>query len=214
MPGDLDFYFDFISPYAYLATGAVRSIAEARGRTIRWKPFRLGVAVVKVMGLKPLMETPLKADYVRRDIARLARVLGLPLHPDGELPDPLPPALLFYGAPVPLREPLALALLAARWAEGRDIADPCVLKSVAASVGLDPSLVAEAVDGGRSRAALAATTREAVARGVFGSPTVAVGGELFWGADRLWLLDSYLAANETFRPEAGVKNSRLPQYGL
>ncbi|WP_198085086.1 DsbA family protein [Variovorax sp. E3] len=95
----IDFYFDFLSPYGYLAAARIESVAARHGRAVRWRPFRLGVAVVKVMGLRPNMETPLKAPYILRDIARLAKVLDLPLAPPPGLPNPLPPAQLFYAAP-------------------------------------------------------------------------------------------------------------------
>lgn len=91
-----------------------------------------------------------------------------------------------------------MRLLRARWADGLDIGNIEVLESVAASIGMSPGTVSETIADTRSRARLTATTKEALSIGVFGSPTVAVGGELFWGADRMWLLDRYLAAGEKY----------------
>jgi len=194
----IDFYFDFISPYAYLAAKHVGALAARHGREVRWIPFRLGVAVVKVMGLRPVMETPLKGPYAAQDVVRLAKVLNEPLVFSGTLPDPLPPARLFYGAPSASATTLAWALLRAQWAQGLDIGSVEVLRDVAASTGLDSMLVEQVLKDPDSLDRLRSATHAALARGVFGSPTCAVGDALFWGVDRLWLLDAYLQAGERY----------------
>ena len=78
-PAPIDFYFDFLSSYGYAASLRIEAIAGRHGREVRWHIMLLGVAVMKVMGLKPLLETPLKGDYVRRDFARYERRHGLEL---------------------------------------------------------------------------------------------------------------------------------------
>src|SRR5262252_5076042 len=75
----VDFYFDFISGYGYFASLRIEDIAARHGRGVNWHCMLLGVAVLKVMGLKPLLETPLKGDYVRHDFHRYARRHGLEL---------------------------------------------------------------------------------------------------------------------------------------
>ena len=196
----IDFYFDFISPYAYLASSRVEMIARRHGRVVSWRPFRLGVTVVKVMGLKPLMETPLKGEYIARDLERLATVLSDQLSLSREFTDPIPPARLFYAAPAEHSGELAKALLRSKWADGRDIGNAEVLVEVAKEVGLDEELARRALADPATKASLDAVTSEAIARGVFGSPTCAVRKELFWGVDRLWLLDQYLGAGERYEP--------------
>lgn len=196
----IDFYFDFISPYAFLASTRIEPLAMRHGRTVRWHAFRLGVTVVKVMGLRPLMETPLKGDYTARDVARVARTMGEPLVAALGLPDPLPPARLFHAVPPERRGTLAKALLRARWAQGLDIGSQEILAGVAGELGLGPDAVDSALHDPGTKAALADATASAVERGVFGSPTCAVGDELFWGTDRLWLLDHYLGAGERYSP--------------
>jgi 2-hydroxychromene-2-carboxylate isomerase len=191
----VSFFFDFISPYAYLASRRVEAIAACHGRAVVWRPFRLGVAVVKVMGLTPVMQTPLKSDYVRHDVRRLARMLGEPFA-GVDNPDPLPPARAMFAAPAALAGAFAKAMLYAQWAEGRQLGNPEVVIDVALRVGVDAELVAAAMEDPRTRERLNDNTREAVALGVFGSPTCVVGDELFWGVDRLWMLDRYLAAGE------------------
>ena len=67
----IDFYFDFISLYGYFASLRIEALAARHGRGVNWHGMLLGVAVMKTMGLKPLLETPLKSDYVIRDCRAL-----------------------------------------------------------------------------------------------------------------------------------------------
>jgi 2-hydroxychromene-2-carboxylate isomerase len=195
------FYFDVVSPYAYFASNLIEALADRHGKTVHWLPFRLGVAVVKVMGLKPVLDTPLKGTYTRNDVARMARMLDMPLTADFFVFDPVPAQQLLSGQPVELRSVLAKALLQARWAEGRNLGDVNVLIDVAQrAVGMDESGCRQIVESVESRRAVNEATQAAISRGVFGSPTFAVGNELFWGVDRIWLLDQYLAAGERYTP--------------
>lgn len=198
----IDFYFDFISPYAFLASTRIEQLANRHGRTVRWHAFRLGVTVVKVMGLRPMMETPLKGNYTAKDVVRLAHMMGEPLVPTTTLPDPLPPARLFHAVPREHSGALAKALLRACWAQGLDIGNEAVLKDIAAELKLAPGAVDSALHDPVTKSALAQATASAIKRGVFGSPICAVGDELFWGTDRLWLLDHYLAAGGRYTPLA------------
>ena len=195
----IDFYFDFISPFAYLAATRVEALGARHRRAVNWRPFRLGVAVVKVMGLKPLMSTPLKGEYSIKDLARLSTLLGERLALTPNLPDPRPAARLFYSAAPDCSVRLAKALLRAQWADGLDIGNETVLLDIASEAGLDPAEARDALVNPVAEKALSAATKAAIARGIFGSPTCAVGQELFWGTDRLWLLDQYLAAGERYQ---------------
>ena len=196
---EIDFYFDFISPFAYLAASRVEALGARHHRVVNWHPFRLGVAVVKVMGLKPLMSTPLKGEYSLKDLARLSVMLGERLTIPQLLPDPRPASRLFYSAAPECSVRLAKALLRAQWADGLDIGNAVVLLRLASEAGLDPAASRDALINPATQEALSAATKAALARGIFGSPTCAVGSELFWGTDRLWLLDQYLAAGERYQ---------------
>ena len=81
----VEFYFDFSSPYGYLASTAIDGIAARHGRTVEWRPFLLGAAF-KQTEAKPLVEIPLKGDYARHDLPRFARKLGVAF----TLPQPFP----------------------------------------------------------------------------------------------------------------------------
>ena len=73
------FYFDFISPFGYFANLRIDDLAARHGRTTDWSSMLVGISVLKVMGLKPIPQTPLKGDYARRDAERYCRRHGIAL---------------------------------------------------------------------------------------------------------------------------------------
>ena len=198
MAAPIAFYFDFISPYGYFASRQVESLAARHGRTVDWRPMLLGVAVLKVMGLKPLLDTPLKGDYARRDVLRQARRLGIPLGRDlnASVGNPLPPARAFYWVKrhhPELAVPLAHALFHAFWAEGRDLSTPEAVAAIALPAGLEPAAVIEGTTSDEAATLLRNAVAASIQAGIFGSPTLVVDGEPFWGSDRLRDVDEWLA---------------------
>ncbi len=199
MPAPLAFYFDFISPYGYFASLRVEQLAARHGRAVDWRPMLLGVAVMKVMGLKPLLDTPLKGDYIRRDVLRIARHYGLRLGRDPGAPvgNPLPPARAFCWVKQhhpELQSPMGHALYHAFWAEGRDLSTPEAVAAIDLPAGLDSAVLAEAAASDEAASLLRNSVAGAIAAGVFGSPTIVVDGEPFWGSDRLHEVDDWLAS--------------------
>jgi len=193
----IDFYFDFISGYGYLASLRIEAMAARHGRRVDWHCMLLGVAVMKVMGLKPLLETPLKGDYVRRDFARYRRrhALTLARELDDPVMDPRPAARAFCWVKRqhPGREaPFAHALFDRYWRLGRDLSNVDELAALAAPLGLDETALRDGVGGDESRNDLRQSVAASLERGVFGSPFVIVDGEPFWGSDRLEQLDEWL----------------------
>lgn len=194
----MQFYFDFISPYGYFASLRIEELAARHGRTVDWRPMLLGVAVLKVMGLKPLLDTPLKGDYVRRDVLRHARRHGLVLGRDlnASVGNPLPPARAVYWVKrhqPALAAPLARALYHAFWAEGRDLSTPESLAQVRLPPGLDAQALVEGAASDEAATLLRNAVGAALQAGIFGSPTIVVDGEPFWGSDRLGEVDEWLA---------------------
>jgi 2-hydroxychromene-2-carboxylate isomerase len=195
MAAPIDFYFDFSSPYGYLASTRIEEIAAKHGRTVVWRPFLLG-AVFKVTGQQPLATIPLKGGYMTRDLARSARLLNVPF----KLPTKFP-----IGAVVPSRayywlaerdpalaKMLARALYHAYFAEDRDISGPEVTANVAARLGVDPAELGQALNDPAVKEKLRVEVDAAIARGVFGSPYIFADGEPFWGADRLDQVERWL----------------------
>jgi 2-hydroxychromene-2-carboxylate isomerase len=197
MPAPLAFYFDFISPYGYFASLRIDELAARRGRTVDWRPMLLGVSVIKVMGLKPLLDTPLKGDYVRHDVLRHARRHGIRLGRDLNAPvgNPLPAARAFCWVKrhhPELQAAMAHALYEAVWAQGRELSTPEAVATIALPGGLDPEAVADAAAGEEAAKLLREAVAASIEAGIFGSPTVVVDGEAFWGVDRLPDVEEWL----------------------
>jgi 2-hydroxychromene-2-carboxylate isomerase len=196
MSAPLDFWFDFASPYGYLASTRIDDIAARHGRTVRWRPILLG-AVFKVSGMKPVMDQPLRGEYLIHDVPRFARLLGVPLTMPAKVPlnglaacrafwwlEPLDPAKA---------RALAKAIYHAHWGEGRDVAAAEQVAEVAAPLGIPAADLIAGVQEPLVKDRLRAETDEAIRRGVFGAPFIQIDGESFWGADRLDQIDQWLA---------------------
>lgn len=195
-PAPIEFYFDLVSPYGYLASTQIEALAARYGREVDWKPVLLGITVMKIMGLPPLMQTPLKKDYVLHDKARMARLLGVPMAAhglDGVNSLAASRAFLWLKArDTGLAKRFAKRIYARLWVEGRDITPPDVVADEAAALGADRAEVLDAVDSAEMKQALKDAVAAAVAKGVFGVPTFIVDGEPLWGVDRLWMLEHWL----------------------
>jgi 2-hydroxychromene-2-carboxylate isomerase len=191
----LDFYFDFSSPYGYLASELIDDLAARHGRRVAWHPILLG-AVFRQTGSAPLTEIPLKGDYSKRDFARSARFLGIPFRMPTRFPlatQNAARAFLWLQDRDPGRaRDLAHALYRACFAEDIDISDTARLLAIADSLGLDKGALAAAVADPAMKDRLRAGNDAAIARGVFGSPFVFVDGEPFWGVDRLPQIEKWL----------------------
>ena len=192
----IDFYFDFISPYGYLAAARIEEIGARYGRPVKWRPFLLGVTVLQVMGIKPLMETPLKSDYLVIDRPRMAKLLGVPLTvPDLDGVNGVAASRAFYWLTVrdeAKAKALARRLLERLWAEGRDITDPGVVADEAAALDVSRETIEAALADPRVKDLLRSAVDAAIARKVFGSPFFIVDDQPVWGVDRLWMVEHWL----------------------
>jgi len=197
MPNPVEFYFDFSSPYGYIASEKIDALAENYGRSVLWRPFLLGVAF-KATGGGPLPSIPIKGQYAIRDIERSARFHGLRYQHPGKFPiSSITPARAFYwleaSDSVAARE-MAKAFFRAYFVENVDISNLEKILLIGANLGLDP----DAVRSGIGELATKERTRQEVdaglAKGVFGSPYIIVDGEPFWGADRLDQVEKWLAS--------------------
>ncbi len=180
----LEFFYDFVSPYSYLASTRVEAEAARVGGTVRFRPFLLG-GVFNATGNRAPIENPAKGRHLATDLGRWAKRLGVPFAWPAQFPllTVLPLRAAFAAERAGKLVPYTHAMFRAYWAEGRDISSPGVVQEAAASAGLDgAALVAEAPG---FKEALKAQTQEAVDRGSFGAPTFFVGEEMFIGNDRL-----------------------------
>ncbi len=197
MSEPIDFYFEFASPYGYLASTQIGDIAARYGREVSWKPIMLGAAL-KATGSRPLANIPIKNEYFLRDIKRFARLLDVPLEYPPVMPmNSLAASRAFWWVH-DIRDPccarkLARALFRAHWGEGRDLSRPEQVAEVAAGLGIDPESLISAVQDPAIKQRLREETDRSLEKGVFGSPFFIVDGEPFWGADRLDQVERWLA---------------------
>ena len=192
----IQFFFDFSSPYGYLAAQKIDALAEKHGRAVDWRPMLLGV-VFKQTGGAPLTEVPVKGPYSKRDFARSARFHGIEFNmpPVFPIPSQAPARIVLWAKQ---RDPndaarAAKALYRAFFVDGLDISNPDVAADAAGRAGFDRAAARAAIDDPAIKDALKREVEAAIAAGVFGSPFVLVDGEPFWGLDRFDQLDRWLA---------------------
>ena len=194
--GQIDFYFDFTSPYAYIASGAIESLAARHGHTVNWKPVLLGV-LFKATGVVALTsQHPHKSRYFLEDFARSAEFAGMPF----AMPSAFPQAsqnpsraLIWLQRNDPQKAvPFARAVFRLIFVENGNINDIEALARIADTLGIDSSSLRDAVTDADIKAAFVAGNEAAAARQVFGAPTFFIGDEPFWGHDRLGQLEERL----------------------
>ena len=188
MPSAIDFYFDFSSPYGFLASQKIEALAQKHGRSVDWHPLLLGV-IFKETAMSPLTMIPLKGEYSKRDFARSARFHGVEFRMPSKFPVATQAAarivLWLKGRDPALAVRVAKALYRAYFMGDVDISDTEQAIAVAVKEGIDAKEVRAAIGEPAIKEQLKREIEQAIARGVFGSPFIIVDGEPFWGADRL-----------------------------
>jgi 2-hydroxychromene-2-carboxylate isomerase len=191
----IDFYFDFTSPYGYLASHKIEPLAAQFGRAVTWRPYLLGAAF-KVNGGRPPTEVPLKSEYVARDFPRSARFHGIAYRHPSVFPVPAVAATRAYywvaGTDPKQAVELAKAIFSAYFTEDVNIAEAENVVSIAARAGQDANAVRAALNDPAVKDRTRAEVDAAIAKGAFGSPYLIVDGEPFWGVDRLDQLARWL----------------------
>ena len=195
MAKTVEFYFDFGSPYSYLAYRALPGIAATHGAQIVWRPMLLG-GVFKASGNHSPIEIPAKSKWLRQDLQRWAQRYSVAFNHNPYFP--VNTLTLMRGAAgMQMRGPLfhkyVEAMFHAMWGEPRNLGDPQQLAAVLGQAGIDAADFNSMVNDPAVKEQLKKTTDEAVARGVFGAPTFFVGEEMFWGQDRLEFVAAALA---------------------
>ena len=194
---DIEFYLDFTSPYTYLAATQIDTLAARHQRAVIWRPFLIG-ATFKVTGRKALVQHPLVWEYSLNDVQRYARLLKQPINFPVKFPIlTVKPSRLFYfleardGNQLAAIE-FAKAVFQAYFVDRQNITSNNVLSELIAPFGVADNEVDEIVNSAEVKAHFKAVVDEAIERGVFGAPTFIVDGEMFWGVDRMSMLDKWL----------------------
>lgn len=192
MPTPIEFFLDVGSPTTYLAWTQMPGLAARTGATVTYRPMLLG-GVFKATGNASPVEVPAKGANMMRDIERWAEHYGVPYRANPHFP--INTLTLMRGAaafpPGAGLERYLDAIFAALWEHALNLADPAVLREVLTAAGFDADEIFARVQTPEVKQTLVATTEEAVRRGVFGAPTFFVGDEMFFGQDRLAMVEKY-----------------------
>jgi len=183
----IDFWFTMGSTYSYLSVMRLEELERSNGVSFRWRPFHL-LVILQEMKHVPFADKPAKCAYMWRDIERRAAAYGIPV----SVPAPYPPKQSVTAnlvAIVGMREGWGTDFVCAayrRWLQlGQETGSEPNISHSLRDIGQDPQRVQALANSAETRAALATETDTAKALGIFGSPTFAIGRELFWGDDRL-----------------------------
>ena len=195
MSPTLEYFFDYVSPFSYLADSQLPAILQRTGAEIQYCPFLLG-GVMKASGNSPPFSVPAKGRYTATDTQRWAKRYGVEVNPNSHFP---------VNTVLPMRAALVLlgndafpayhaGVFAAMWQEGRNVADAEVLRVVIEKAGLAAGPILERCTEQEIKDLLRKNTDGAVERGAFGAPTFFVGDEMFFGNDRLDFVEEALVA--------------------
>ena len=192
----IDFYFDFSSPYGYLASTRINALAARHQCQVTWRPILLG-PMFKAAGTAPLIGVPLKGPYSARDFLRTARFLNIPYTQPTAFPiGTQNAARVFYwlaDRDAVKAQQFAQACYATYFGEGIDISSADKIADIATGLGEDRATVLMAMADPVIKERLKNEIDAALAKGVFGSPFIIIDGEPFWGNDRLDQVDAWLA---------------------
>ena len=188
MSRTLEFFFDYGSPYSYLADTQLAGLVERTGAELVYRPMLLG-AVFKATGNQSPMMEPVEAKraYGGVEMRRFIAHYGAPFQMNPHFPINTVPIMRACHAAMKrgVFDRFHAAVYPAFWAQGKNVGDEATFVGVLDEAGLDGRAIVAAASDDDVKQALRATTDEAVSRGAFGAPTFFVDDEMFFGADRL-----------------------------
>ncbi|SFY05249.1 MULTISPECIES: 2-hydroxychromene-2-carboxylate isomerase [unclassified Pseudomonas] len=188
MSKSVEFFFDLGSPATYLAYTQLPLLCAHTGSELVYRPMLLG-GVFKATGNASPVTVPAKGAHMAKDLERFAKRYGVPFKLNPYFPiNTL--SLMRAVTGMQMRQPERFmafldCLFQALWVDARDLNQPETVATVLDEGGFDPGQVLALTADEQIKQALKATTEEAIARGVFGAPSMFVGAELFFGQDRL-----------------------------
>jgi 2-hydroxychromene-2-carboxylate isomerase len=195
MATELEFFFDYGSPFSYLADSQLEGLAERTGAVVSYRPMLLG-GVFKETGNSSPISIEAKRKYMNADLERWAKHYGVPALHNPHFP--INTIRLMRGAIAAQRSGVFAAyhraIFDAFWRDGLNLGDAAVVRGVLERAGLDAVRLAAASEEHAVKDALRVATETAVVRGAFGAPTFFVGDQMFWGNDRLLFVEQALKA--------------------
>ncbi len=197
MSKSVEYYFDFGSPAAYLASTQLSALAAQTGATVVWRPMLLGGVFVATGNASPA-SVPAKGKYIFRDFARFAQRYGVPLNTNPFFPiNTITLMRIATGLQMrhdPRFMDYCAAMNRAIWVDAQNMNDPATVAKVLQAAGFDAAALLALAAEQAVKDKLKAQTEAAVARGIFGAPTFFVGEHMFWGQDRLDFVREALAS--------------------
>ncbi|MFG1347033.1 2-hydroxychromene-2-carboxylate isomerase [Xanthobacter autotrophicus DSM 431] len=198
MPRAIDYYFSSVSPWTFLGHNPFMDLAKRHGAEVVFRPVLLGPIFAQTGGLPLAKRAPERQRYRLVELQRwgLKRGVEINIHPkfwpfDGALADRTLIAALEAGLPV---AELAGRIFSGVWQREENLADPAVIAAMADALGLPGAELVAGAQGEAAEAIYAANRDKALAADVFGAPSYVLDGEVFWGQDRLDLLEDALAS--------------------
>ena len=184
-PIDVKLYFNFRSPYCYIASKTLFQVFDEFHTNLVWRP--LGGWTGRSSPDRAKVKVPL----TRQDVARITKKMGIPMNPPPMTTEPTKAgAGSLLAEQKDVLRPYLVEMMRAEWAYGLDIGDTDVILSVGDKVGLDRAELTKAIDSPANLAQLEKNWKEAQTLGVIGVPTFVIGEDIFWGSDRIeYVLD-------------------------
>ncbi len=207
----LSFFYDFVSPYTYLAATQIDALAEKHGVELSWEPALLG-GIMKATGNTPPAGVAARADYMMQDLVRWAELYGVPFEFSPHFPlNTMAAMRAALGVRLRAKDGFAAfnrQVFRAAWVEKKNVADKDVLSDVATQCGIAPEIVLAANDAPNIKDLLKEQTQRAVSLGAFGMPYVVVeegeSREGYFGNDRLPLVEARLRRGSPWPTTAAV----------
>jgi 2-hydroxychromene-2-carboxylate isomerase len=202
---DLEFWFEFGSTYSHLAAARIEGLAAAAGVPVVWEPFLLGpIFAEQGWDDSPFNVYPAKGRYMWRDIERLCAKYSIPFAKPSRFPRngllAARVACLAKAASEPWLPDFVRAVFRANFAEDREIGEAAEVRSILDSLGQPGGRLVEQAQASENKLRLREQTRRAGEQGIFGAPSFVVGGELFWGNDRLEDALAWAGSGSNLRP--------------
>lgn len=206
----LRYYFDFISPYAYIGWWRFKALAKRHELTLEPVPVLLAVFLNTFENKGPAEIEP-KRIYTFKHVMRLAYEFGLPLLPPPNHPfNPLLALRVAEAAEPEQKAEVIDTLYHCAWGTGEGVTEPQTVAAALESAGLPGSALVAAAGTPEVKGRLRTNTEQAMARGVFGVPSIQVDEEVFWGQDSFYHVDCFIHGDDPLHPELVERFRNLP----
>jgi 2-hydroxychromene-2-carboxylate isomerase len=192
------FFFDFMSPYAYLAAQRLPRLAERHGREIEYCPINLPKAKLAAGNTGPAnRDVPAKHKHLRVDLQRWAKLYEVPLVPPASYGSDFLNRGTFYAIDRGVEACYIRSAWHLVWGCGGGMDDPVLIGELCSTLGWDLEAFTAFAGSTEAHERYAASQERAHRLGVFGVPMICVDGEMWWGNDRLHFVENFLSSAQT-----------------